>query len=153
MGAWVENHNGKNFVVSSSSWRYRKLSDDSYGPYYGYDLMRPKSSYIPDGLINQYPEMNNHLVISIQTNQLNVFAVDINRVTAAAWCLNNRNQMIISDDAFLTYEEAKVFCQSWYSTLWIPKSNNFLDDPEFFIEYESRQVTRWHKVNSDRCNS
>ena len=120
--------------------------------------MRPKSSYIPDGLIHQYPEMNNYLVLSIQRNQLNVFAVDINRVTAAAWCLNNRNHMnhtdmIISDDAFLTYEEAKVFCQSRNSTLWIPKSNNFLDDPEFFIEYESRPVTRWHKVNSGRSNS
>ena len=133
--AWVENRDGKNFVVSSSSWKILIFTDESYG----FDLLRPKSPYIPDGLIHQYPEMNNYLVISIQSNQLNVFAVDALRVTAAAWCLNNGNGMVISEDAFLTFEEAKVFCQSRNSTLWIPKSDAFLEDPKFFDEFESRK--------------
>ena len=134
--AWVENRGGKNFVVSSSSWRNLKLSDYSYG----FDLLRPKSPYIPGGLIHQYPEMNNYLVVSIQSNQLNVFAVDALRVTAAAWCLNNEIGMVISEDAFLTFEEAKIFCQSRNATLWVPKSEGFLGDPNFFDEFESRKV-------------
>ena len=140
--AWVENRDGKNFVVSSSSWRNLKLSDYSYG----FDLLRPKNPYIPRGLIHQYPEMNNYLVVSIQSNQLNVFAVDALRVTAAAWCLNSENGMVISEDAFLTFEEAKVFCQSRNSTLWVPKSDAFLEDSKFFDEFESRKVRKQHWV-------
>ena len=115
-----------------------RISEESYG----YDLLRPKSTYLIDGLIHQYPIMNNNLVISIQRNQLNIFAVDTNRMTAAAWCLNNGNQMVISDDAFLTFEGAKSFCQLRNATIWIPQSNEFLEDPDFFIEFESRPVTR-----------
>ena len=126
LNAWVEKRDDTNFFVSSSSWRNLKLSDDSYE----YELLPPKSSY---------PVMNNHLVVSIQNNQLNVFAVDSLRVTAAAWCLNEMG-MVISDDGFLIFEEAKVFCQSRNSKLWIPKSNNFLEDPKFFIEFVSRLV-------------
>ena len=126
MNAWVEKRDDTNFFVSSSSWRNSKLSDDPYE----YELQPPKSPY---------PVMNNHLIVSIQNNQLNVFAVDSLRVTAAAWCLNEMG-MVISDDGFLIFEEAKVFCQSRNSKLWIPKSNNFLEDPKFFIEFVSRLV-------------
>ena len=130
LGAWVENRDGKNFVVSANSWRHLKLPDDSH----------ENNPHLPVGLIHQYPQMNNNLVVSIQNNQLNAFAVDASRVTAAAWCSNSQNQMVMSDDAFLTFDEAKIFCHSRNSTLWIPKSNHF--DSAFFIEFDSRPVMR-----------
>ena len=132
LGEWAENRHGINLIVSASSWKYLQTTSLSDR----FDLLdRPAGE-----IIHQFPEMNCNLVVTIQNNTFNFFVVDAKRVTAAAWCLQSKRKMILSEDGFLTFEEAQRFCQSRNATLWIPASKHFLKDPDFLADFESRTV-------------
>ena len=88
-----------------------------------YDLLETP----PGGIMHQFPQLNCNLVVTIQNNTFNFFVVDAKRVTAAAWCLNNKSEMILSEDGFLTYEEAQNLCHSRNARLWTPTSQFFLN--------------------------
>ena len=106
----------------------------------------------------QYPEMNDILLVTIVKDQLkdrnmrirykiNGFyfaAVDQQKWTATAWCVNSENEMRFSGDRFLTFGEAENFCQSKNSTLWFPKSSDFLEDPDFRAKFDSRKRLRFY---------
>ena len=107
------------------------------------------------GFIRQYPDMNNNLIAEIVKDQkkfrhsnngykfkgLDFTAVDTQKWTATAWCRDNENKIIFSNDTSLTYEEAFLFCATRNSTLWIPKPS--VEEPDFWAKFESSRGSRF----------
>ena len=98
--------------------------------------------------------MNNNLIAEIAKDQkkyrhtndgykgLVFTAVDTRKWTATAWCHDNENTIIFSNDTSLTYEEAFLFCATRNSTLWIPKPSESIEEPDFWAKFESSRGSR-----------
>jgi len=100
--------------------------------------------------------MNNYLIAEIVKDQkkyrhtnndykfkgLVFTAADKKKWTATAWCHDNENAIIFSNDTSLTYEEAVLFCATRNSTLWIPKPSASIEEPDFWAKFESSRGSR-----------
>ena len=101
--------------------------------------------------------MNNYLIAEIVKDQkkyrltnggykfkgLDFSAVDTQKWTATAWCRDNENRIVFSNDTSLTYEEAFLFCITRNSTLWSPKPSDSLEESDFWVQFESRRSSRF----------
>ena len=101
--------------------------------------------------------MNNNLIAVIVKNRkkyrdtndgykfkgLDFTAVDKKKLTATAWCHDNENTIVFSNETSLTYEEALSFCATRNSLLWIPKPSDSLEEVHFWAKFESRRSSRF----------